>query len=59
LKGEPTPAEAEQWVKWAEGLVSAASEAGACAAFKKWLHGVLASGASRNPRLQPGFRDRL
>lgn len=40
----PTPAEAAQWVAWAETLVSAAIEAGACAAFKKWVGRLLASG---------------
>lgn len=40
----PTPAEAAQWVAWAETLVSAAIEAGDCAAFKKWVGRLLASG---------------
>jgi hypothetical protein len=40
----PTPAEAAQWVAWAESLVSAATEANDCAAFKKWLGRLLASG---------------
>ncbi|HEU4537765.1 MAG TPA: hypothetical protein VFS00_26775, partial [Polyangiaceae bacterium] len=39
----PTPAEAAQWLKWAESLVSAAIEAGDYAAFRKWLERLLAS----------------